>query len=333
MISTSSAATINSRPSGPGAPASNVAAFPGLSLVEARLDYQEPIVLVVYAGAGSGKSYLCGTANHLGLLPTEAKAIGTVMRVAQELGNETPLVPNQQLIRVADPALQTLMPKVCQKVDDPKFKKGGKGEFSASHFQDAMQSIGEKIQITDPPPKCCQRHYFRWHVNRMKHFGYLLLADERVHTNAIDSFGTFCADVSYANYGTTGVISASEFGFAPREDMNKELREFLNAMNRKNLILTHHSKPEWLNNAPTGRNKPESAWSGVDYFQTLTVELFADEIRGAGGRVERVNYRAVCRDCQANPRLIGQTIAENSDINFPFLAQRVFPESNENLWE
>jgi hypothetical protein len=289
-------------------------------------------VLVVYAGAGAGKSRLCGTSDHLGLLPTEAKTVGTVVRTAEALGNETPLVPNKQLIRVADPALQTTMPKVCQKIDDPRFKRG-KGEFSASAFQEEMQRISEGITIFSDPPKCCQRHYFRWHVRRMTHFGYMLLADDRVKTIAIDSFGTFCADVSYANYGTTGVISASDFGFAPREDMNKELREFLNAMSRKNLILTHHSAAVWENNQPTGRNKPESAWKGVDYFQTLEVELVTEEIRGAGNRVEQVRYKAMCRDCQANPALIGKVLAEDDQISFSYLAAKVFPDSDPGNWE
>lgn len=310
----------------------NANASDSLSLTTAKLDYQEPLVLVVYALAGQGKSRLVGTANNLGLLPTEAKTIGSVVRAAQELGNETPIVPNQQLIRVADPALQTRMRKVCQLVDDPKFRKKG-GEFSAPLLQEEMQRIAEGITIGQPAPECCQRHYFRWHVMRMKHFGYLMLNDPRVKTIAIDSFGTFCADISYANYGAVGVLSASDYGFAPREDMNKELREFLNAMNRKNLILTHHSKQVWENNQPTSKNKPESAWSGVDYFQTLEVELVTEEVKGAGNRVERVRYKAICRDCQANPRLIGQVLAEDTAITFAGMAQRVFPDSDPAHWE
>ena len=301
------------------------------TLVEAKLNYQEPLVLVVYSTAGGGKSRLAGTANHLGIIPTEAKTIGSAVRTAEEFGNDPPIIPSQQLIRVDDPAHQTRMPKVCLSVEDRKFQKGN--EFRAPLLQEEMQRLADAIGIDDPPPKCCQRHYFRWHVQREKHFAYMMLDDPRIKTIAIDSFGTFCADVSYANYGAVGVLSASDYGFAPREDMNKELREFLNAMNRKNLILTHHSKQVWENNQPTARNKPESAWSGVDYFQTLEVELIVEEIRGAGNRVERVRYKALCRDCQANPKLIGQVLAEDQGISFAALAMRVFPESDPDFWE
>lgn len=314
-----------------GTPAQRTAAQNGnsavtgqIKLVEAAMDYQEPLVISTYGGPGSGKSRLAGTApGAIGLIPTERKSRQTVLRTAAEFGRKV-IVPEIDLIRTDNPMLLGMMAQSCVVVGDDKHKNWTPGQI-----QDEMQRLSALIKLDSARPSCCQRHYFRWHVQRVKSVAFRMADDPSIRTIVIDTFGALVDDISYANYGITGVIDPKEFGFAPREDMNKEVREFLNCISHKNLVLTHHSSDVWKDGKPTNQTKPMSAFSKIGHYTSVMLEQVRnDKVAGDGAG------RYVCRvkDCQANASIIGLDLLMDEDVSFATLAQQVYPESDPGFW-
>lgn len=303
------------------------AAVPPIRLIDAPDVYQAPIVVSSYGTPGSGKSRLIGTApGSIGLLPTESKSKQTVLAIAREFGRHV-ILPDIDLNRTANPMLLAAIPQSCIVVGDAAHKN-----WSGGQIQDAMQAISKTITLTSAPPDCCQRHYYRWHVNRVKAVSYQMLADDRIRTIAVDTFGTFVDDVSYANYGVTGVIDPKEFGFAPREDMNKEIREWLNNMSVKNLVLTHHSGDVWKDGKPLkGKTKPASAFGKIGHFTSIMVEQARDD--DADLDKGEPKYILRVKDCQANASIIGLDLLFDEGITFQNLALQVYPESDPDFWE
>jgi hypothetical protein len=301
-----------------------------IELGELSLDEQEPMCLAIFGGPGGGKSRLAGTApGGIGLLAMENKSKQTVLTVANELGTKVygPTVNSKaiSLIRTSNQLQLSKMPKSCIVVGSDAYKG-----YTPGQIQDVMQRKSDEITVHSDPPACCQRHYFRWHVERVKFCGYQMLDDDRIKTIVIDPFGTFVDDVSQANYGVTGVIDPKEFGFAPREDMINEIRAFLNNMTAKNLILTHHQKEVWKDNKPTNRMQADGKFSKIGHYATVMLEMRREERKLPGG-VE-VTWKAVVQDCQANATLIGQEVLEGEAISFAALAMLVYPESKIETW-
>lgn len=302
-----------------------------LGLVTADLtSYQEPLVVGIFGGPGSGKSrFLASAPGDIGLIPTESKSRQTVLHDAAEFGKQVilPSINGKEvsLIRTANPMMLASIPQTCIVIGDEKHKG-----WTAGALQDEMQKIAESITITSPAPECCQRHYYRWHVNRVKHFAYLMLDHPTIRTIGFDTFGTFVDDVSYANYGITGVIDPKEYGFAPREDMIKEIREFLNNMSRKNLVLTHHSKGVWRDGKPVaGKTQEDGKFSKLGHYVAVMVEMTRDDKKKLG---DEGYYTMKVKDCQANPVLIGEDVLKDVDITFADLAMKVYPDSDEMNW-
>lgn len=298
---------------------------PRIELIEATIDEQEPIILAVHGSPGSGKSRLVGTApGDIGLLAMEHKSKQTVISIAREQGKRV-IMPSINLNRTSNQLQLGRLPQSCIVVGSAEYKNHTPGQI-----QDVMQRMSDKITVDSDPPICCQRHYYRWHVERVKYCAYQMLAEPGIRTVAIDPFGTFVDDVSYANYGVTGVIDPKEFGFAPREDMIKEIRAFLNNMSTKNLILTHHSKEVWKDNRPTGKMQVDGKFSKLGHHATVMLELRRDEKKLPGG--VQVEWAANVQDCQANASLIGQDVLKGEMITFAALAMLVYPESNIDTW-
>lgn len=276
--------------------------------------YHDPMVVVTSGPRGSGKSRLAATVKRLGLIPTDYKSKPTVNRIRHELGLPPARVPNHDLIRTSDPQRLANLEKTCIVVGDSKFPK-------PSDVQDEMQRIAERITLDGAPPECCKRHYYRWHVNRVKKASFLMLEDDKVDVVAFDIFGQVVEDVSYANYGLTGVISPEDFGFAPRQDMNDEIRAFLNTMNAKPLLLIHREADEWKGGKPTGKSKPKSQFSDLGYYTTVEVRQLRDDGRPIGdGR-----YKMLVKDCQANASIIGSELLDE-EISWNELEWRIWPD-------
>ena len=275
--------------------------------------YHDPMVVCSSGGPGSGKSRFIATAPGVGLIPTEFKSKGTVLKDAARLGRQI-LCPDQDLIRVGDPLTIANLENTCIVVGDKRYPK-------PSDVQEAMQEIAATIRIDGPPILCCKRHYYRWHVNRVKSVAYAMLYDARVKTIAFDTMGQFVDDVSFANYGLAGKIDGEDFGFAPRQDMNQEIRDLLNALNRKNLILTHHLADVWQQGKPTGKTKPKSQFSGIGHYATVMLEFrrYDANAMGAG------RYQVFVKDCQSNPGVIRpEALMADDDVNWDQLEEAVY---------
>jgi hypothetical protein len=289
-----------------------------------------PICIGMYAPPGAGKSRFIGTAKgKIGVLALESKTKKSVTASAREFGRRVvmPKIKGEEvnLIRVANPVLFSSIPKTCIVVGDSAHVG-----WSAGKIQDEMQRIADTITIDGDPPYCCQRHYSRWSVNRVKYFGYMMLEDPDINTICIDPFGSFVEDVSYANYGLSGVIDPKEFGFAPREDFLKEIREFLNVITQKHTILTHHAKPQWVDNKPTSKWELDGKFSKIGHYVNVMVELKQDKKKAIGeGR-----YSLVVNDCQDNIGLISKDpILFDEDITFTNLAVQVREGTEPEEWE
>lgn len=305
-----------------------------LDLVVADLDDKRlAMVVAVFGGPGVGKSRMLSSApGAIGLIATESKSRATVLRDAKKFKKQV-ILPSMNgeeisLIRTANPLMLASIPQSCIVIGDALHKNMKPGEI-----QDEMQEISAKITITSEHPTCCQRHYYRWHVNRVKHFSYLMLEDPRVRTIGVDTFGTFVDDVSMANYGVTGVIDPSEYGFAPREDMNKEIREWLNNMSQKNLVLTHHSKGVWKDGKPVvGKTQQDGKFSKLGHFSTVLIEMVRDDRADVEADDYTGKYVVKVRDCQESPELIGEDLLADGAITFSNLALQVFPDSEPEDW-
>lgn len=302
-----------------------------MGLVKAPATCQDPLVVGVYGGPGAGKSRFCATApGAIGWIATESKSRQTGIKEAARLGKELylPSIDGKEmsLIRTANPMLLASLPDSCIVIGSERYKNWKPGEI-----QDEMQKVGAKITITSAPPDCCKRHYYRWHVNRVKHFAYQMLENEDVKTVVVDTFGTFVDDVSMANYGITGVIDPKEFGFAPREDMIKEIREFLNNMSQKNLILTHHQKQVWKDNAPTKKMTLDGKFSRLGHYISVMVHMERDDDRNV--EKDEPLYKLTVQDCQANAELVGMQLLADEMISFANLATAVYPDTDEKDWE
>ena len=297
-----------------------------IRLVEAQMDYQEPLIVCTYGTPGSGKSRLAGTApGDIGLIPTERKSRQTVVHTAEEFGRKV-IVPDIDLIRTDNPMLISNMPQSCIVIGDAAHKG-----WTPGAIQDEMQRIAHTIKLDGPRPSCCQRHSFRWHIQRVKSVAYRMAEMPNIRTIVIDTFGALVDDFSYANYGITGLIDPKEFGFAPREDMNKEVREFLNNISHKNLVLTHHSSTVWKDGKPTKpeQTKPMSNFGKIGHYVSVMLEQKRDDRRELGeGR-----YVCMVKDCQANARIIGLDLLFDDDISFAALAMQVYPDSDPSTWE
>ena len=303
---------------------SRAIAYGDLGIIEVTgQSYLEPLIMGVFGGPGSGKSRLLATAQDpIGLIPTESKARQTVLDIAKQMGKRVfmPAVHGKEisLIRTEQPMVLASLPATCVSTGKP------------SDIQNQMQAIADKISIFEAPPMCCTRHYYRWHVNRTKYVAYQMADNVAIRTIGFDTFGTFVDDVSMANYGLTGVIDPKEFGFAPREDMIKEIREFLNNLaNSKHLILTHHQKEVWRDGAPVkGQYTFDGKFSKLGHYVSIMCRMVRNDKAGDG----EPKWTLKVVDCQKNAGLIGLDLLNDGDITFANVGAAVY-ETDAEEWE
>lgn len=314
-----------SKPNGPAA--GQPAPTPGIRIVEAHDDYQEPLIVCTYGEPGSGKSTLAGSGpGTIGLVPTERKSRQSVIRAA-EVWSRKVLMPDVDLIRTGNPMLVSILPDVCITEDMQKYKG-----WKPSEIQAEMQDIASKITLLGPQPGCCKRHYYRWHVNRVKSVAFQFATMEEVKTIVVDTFGQMMIDISYANYGQApGVLDSKEFGFAPRQDMNHEALDFLNQICCKNVVLTHHAAGVWKDNVPVkGQTKPDCKFNKVGHHTSIMIEQWGPSSIPVG---QTHRYGLIVKDCQANASLIGRRdLLYDEDINLPNLALEVYKGSDPAFW-
>lgn len=305
-----------------------------LSLQEASSDYQPPLVISTFGGPGVGKSSLIGTMpGDIGALMMENKSKFSIVRAAQSNGKKVvvPVDPatgrEMSFIRVDNPMLLMMLPDNCLTFGTDKAKG-----MTAPQVQEEMQALSDQIRIDGPQPMCCKRHYYRWTVNRAKWALWQMASAPNVRGIAVDTFGQLVQDVSYANFGKWGVLDPKEFGFAPREDMNAEIRELLNSICHKHLILTHQSKAVWKDGKPVpGKSKPDSQFGSIGHYATLMIEQWRNDTLKAD---EYGRYGLTVMDCQANAALIGRgDLVWDDGITFQMLAALVYPDGDPDAYE
>jgi hypothetical protein len=131
-------------------------------------------------------------------------------------------------------------------------------------------------------------------------------------------------DLLYSNYGRTDSIMPLD-----KKSFNQEVRDLLNHLSGKNLILTHHESTIWENNKPTRKTKPTSSFNKTGHYTSVMTHQRRDESKAFGdGR-----YSLTVDDCQANAELIGMDLLYDEQITFANLAQLVYPESDAEAWE
>ncbi len=237
------------------------------------------------------------------------------------------VMPAEDLIRTANPIITSLLKAQCISKADGKY-----ASWSLPDIQKKMQEISADIKLSAPQPECCLRHHYRWFADREKRVAYELAARDDIKTIGIDSWGSMVEDICYANYGQAmGTLDPNEFGFAPRQAMNQEIRAFLNAITHKNVILTHQLSSVWQNGKPTKMTKPTSSFSKIGHYTSISAKLTLNkEVDVAAGEPR---YTLSCLDCQANASLIGLDLLFDAGINFQALAQLVYEDSESSDWE
>jgi len=281
--------------------------------------YQEPLIVSAYGDPGAGKSRLIGTApDPIGVLPMEHKSRQSIMKVANEFGKKV-YAPEIDLIRTDNPMLIASLPPNCVAQKAPS--NATPGWIAAE-----TQKISKAIPLDGEPPICCQIHYYRHKINRAKSVAFRLAAMDEVRTIGIDTFGQMVEDMLFANYGRVDAIMPLD-----RKSFNQEVRDFINAISHKNLILTHHSSNIWKDQKPTNKTKPMSSFGKIGHFTSVMIEQTRDD--DADVEAGEPRYTLTVKDCQANAELIGLDVLMDENITFKNLAMLVYPDSDEEVWD
>jgi len=293
--------------------------------------YQEPLIIALFGNQASGKSRLIGTApGPIGLVPLERKSRQSVLDAAQEFGRKV-ISPSIDLIRTERAMLLDTIPFACVTEDSPEFKAYG-AEDKVKKAEYAMQAKAKEMRLDSEMPMCCQRCYYRWHANREKAVALQMAERPDIQTIAIDTFGQFIDDMYFANYGRNDRIAPLD-----RKSFNREVVDFINAINHKNLILTHHSAEVYKDNKPTGKTKPKSTFSKLGHYVSVEIEMLRDydAIKFNQKKLEtqeaRTVYTMVMKDCQANPSIIGLELTDDM-ISFETLALQVYPDAPDGFF-
>ena len=303
----------------------------GIPIVEASAAYQEPLVLSVYGSPGSGKSRLIGSApGDIGALPMEHKSRQSIIKSAQEFGKRV-LFPDVDLVRSGRALMVENIPATCITADSYKQYNA---ELAEKHAEYAMGEKLKNLPLDGRCPECCQRCYYRWHVNRVKSVAYRMAEMDNIKTIAIDPFGQFVDDMLFACYGRNEKIMPLD-----RRTFNREVIDFINAINHKNLILSHHVDTVWKDNKPTNKTKPRNSFSRIGHFTSVVCELRRDDDALKYNHLKQPDddpkpvYWMRVMDCQANAGLIGLDLLTDDGVSFKNLAMAVYEDSDEAAWE
>lgn len=283
--------------------------------------YQEPLIVSTFGDEGSGKSKLLGTApGDIGVIPMETKTRGSVLKSAAEFGRKV-IMPEKDLIRTGNPMILAMLPAAC--VTEEKYKTM-RPEDAAKAAERDMEQISKGIQLDGPQPDCCARHFYRHHINRVKSVAFRMASMDNIRTIGIDTFGQFVEDMLFANYGRTDKIMPLD-----KKSFNQEVRDFLNAISHKNLILTHHAAQIWENNKPTNKYKPASSFAKIGHYTNVAVRQSRRKVPVEG----EPTYTLSVLDCTANVGLIGVDLLHDADITFSNLANAVFEDCPDGYFD
>lgn len=287
-----------------------------------------PFVISIYGDPGAGKSRFIGTApSPIGVLPLEYKSLPSIIASAREMGKKIILPCDKNgepinLVRNSRAAILAQIPSQCITADNFTYQKQEDNEKAAAR---AMQKKSKELKFDTAPPVCCQQHAYRAHANREKACGLMMAAKAEIKTIAIDTFGQFVEDMLFGCYGRNESIMPLD-----KKSYNQEVRDWLNCLSAKNLILTHHATQIWYEGKPTSKTKPMTTFNKLGHYCTAVLKFTRD--RKANVENGDNMYAAEVEDCLVRPDLIGEKL-EGTDISFLSLASRVFPEVDIEVWE
>jgi hypothetical protein len=277
-----------------------------VKFVPLTLNGYERLAIASYGNPGAGKSRFAGTfPSPIGVVALDRKSKFSIGKAAEEFGKEL-LIPDVELVRISNPMRLAMMDDSCGRRESPKFGS--------------------------PEPTCCSSHFYRWHVNRIKEVAFTLaeMPDSKCRSIVIDSASQLAEDVLYANYGRTLKIMPRDRGA-----YNQEMREFLNAISSKHVLLTHQAKEVWVNEQPTGRFR-RKGWTEIGYNVNVEIEHYRASKRDAVDGIVEGEFLVDVTMSQTNPSLHGEAGARllfGEAITFQNLALKVVEGSQPEDWE
>ena len=264
---------------------------------------ERKLVIVPFGPFGSGKTRFAVTApGPLGVIPLNSKCRATVENVRdREFPGKKIYFPEQQLIRHGNAMALALMKPKCVET------------------QQAFNNIVVGVEA----PKCCQQHYYRWHVNRVKDAAWTMAADPRINTIIFDDTTILYDDIMFAHFGRNNQVSDKRTAYAAP---NREMVEIiLGTSVNKNVILLAKSKAVYVNDKKTDKHQI-AGYADVGFDSNVILYMHRDE--------KTNDFYADVQLCQERASLngdAGKELMKNDDINFAYLAAKVFGDDDNFL--
>lgn len=246
--------------------------------------------IVPFGEGGTGKTRLILTCpGAIGIVPLNRKCRPTVeaFRGIVCPGKKI-YFPKDELMRHANPMALAMMEPYCE---------------------------NKTVRIGVEAPKCCARHYYRWHVNRVKDAVWTMAENPAIQTIAIDDGTQLYEDILYAHYGRANRISEDKTVYGPP---NQEMIDLINSIDHKHLVIPHQAKDEYKGKTATGRDTVKG-FREVGYYVSILAEMTRD--------VKKQEFALSCRMCQENAGLhgdAGDRMLKDDDISFLSLAMKIF---------
>jgi hypothetical protein len=152
--------------------------------------------------------------------------------------------------------------------------------------------------------------FYTKHLTAIKDAIFSFAERKDIASVMIDSGTQLWEDIEFAHFGRAQRIMPRDRGPA-----NQEMRDILNALQEKNLLITHQAKEIWRNDKPTGRFE-WAGWSKLDYYVNVIIEqTYANK-----------EFGLTVKMCQDAPELIGEKLLVDDLITFDNLAINIYPE-------
>lgn len=223
------------------------------------------------------------------------------------------------LNRKCRPTIENYKAEVCpgKKIYFPKANLIRHANPMAIAMLDPYCENKTVIVGADAPPVCCARHYYRWHVNRVKDAIWTMSENDEIRTIAIDDGTQLYEDILYAHYGRANRISNEKTAYGPP---NQEFIDLLNTIDHKHLIVVNQAKEEYKGDKALGRDTVKG-FKEIGYYVSVLAEFTRDDLKK--------DFYLSVRMCQENAGLHGdggRNLLKNDEITFLDLAMKVFGE-------
>lgn len=262
-------------------------------LVEVGAPHAQKLHIASFGDGGVGKTRFGVTAPGLGVIPLNGKCRATVERARAELSPDKRIwFPKTDLLRHANPMRLAMMEPYCE----------------------IKKVVGVEA------PACCARHYYRWHVNRVKDAVWTMAEHPDIRTIMIDDCTQLYEDILYAHYGRANRISEDKTVYGPP---NQEMIDLINTLQDVHLILVHQAKDEYKGKVATGRDTVKG-FREVGFYVNTLVEFSRDLVKQ--------QFQLSVRLCQDNASLHGdrgKNLLTDDNITFADLAMKIFGDSTD----